>query len=447
MLKNNGKLKQVMTLHEGSRARFTYKETVFEGLIVQIQDGEATIKLDTGYNLRIPANDVTNIEPLPTKVKPDVKSSSPEKNPDLPNIVILHTGGTIASKVDYSTGAVVAKFNPEELVALFPDLCTFANIESRLLRNMQSENMRFAHYNLMANAVIAEIKNNVRGIIITHGTDTLHYTTAALSFALENLSIPVLLVGSQRSSDRGSTDAGKNLRGAVRFITEAGVPGVFSALHETSSDDSIAIIDGLHARKNHTSSRDAFRSVNASIVARVVNDQVEIVDQQRVNKLKANATNGETRVLPFREPLRVGWWKTHPQSFVEELEPFEHCEGLLIEGTGLGHGPIMDIDEFTHEQHPRIREKIQELSKRMPVAMSSQTIWGRINLNVYSPLRDLKEMGVLGDGCDMQPETAFIKLAWLLSNYPPQKVRELYGQNLRGEISDRSVLPTTQEQE
>jgi glutamyl-tRNA(Gln) amidotransferase subunit D len=423
-------------MNEGDSLSFTYEEKQLEGILIQLKDEQATIKLNSGYNIIVPVNELKDVKSSPSSPK-ERHHSQIHQNEMLPPIVIIHTGGTIAAKVDYRTGGVVWQFDPEELIAMFPELSALAHMRSFLLRNMASDDMRFAHYNLMARSILEEVNKGVAGIILTQGTDTLHYTAAALSFALEGLNIPVVIVGSQRSSDRGSTDANTNLLGAVRFIIEAKVPGVFVAMHESGNDNSIAIISGVHVRKNHTSRRDAFISVNAPLIARV-KEHVEIVDGEGVHACKARA-KPKPQVIPFKEDLKVGLWKAHPHSFVDELLVYDHYDGLLIEATGLGHCPINAIDEFTAE-HARIKEHIKHLAKKMPVAIASQTIFGRVNMNVYSPGRELLEFGVMGQYCDMHPETAFIKLAWLLSNHSKEETHKLYGQNMRGEISARSPL-------
>jgi glutamyl-tRNA(Gln) amidotransferase subunit D len=359
-----------------------------------------------------------------------------KQDPTLPPVVILHTGGTIASKVDYATGAVTNRFTPEEIIAMFPEMLTIANISSKLLRNMASDDMRFAHYNIMARAVLEEIGKGATGVIITHGTDTMHYTAAALSFALQGLTIPVVLVGAQRSSDRGSSDASTNLMGALRFITKGGTPGVFIAMHEHSDDTSIGIIDGLHARKNHSSRRDAFVPVNAKLFARV-QESVVILDHERALKLKAAASR--TAVLPFNEELKIGLWKAHTHAFADELLVYDHYHGLIIEGTGLGALPMNEIDEFTKE-HSRIGERVKHLAAKIPVVMVTQTVFGRVNMNVYSPGRKLQEFGVLGQGCDMPSETAFMKLAWLLSNFSKEETLQKISEDIRGEIPACSPL-------
>jgi glutamyl-tRNA(Gln) amidotransferase subunit D len=422
-------------MKDGDHIQFTYEGRELEGTIIQQKDGKATIKLASGYNILVPISDILDATTSASHATPKAELKI-KTNPHLPKVTILHTGGTIASKVDYATGAVLAKFNPEELLAMYPELLQLANIQSRLLRNMSSDDMRFAHYNIMARAVLEEISNGAAGIIITHGTDTMHYTAAALSFALEGLNIPVLLVGSQRSSDRGSSDANTNLKAALTFITQAKAQGVFVAMHEGASDDSIAIIDGLHARKNHSSRRDAFASVNAPIVARVTS-VLQILDEDRLALWRSRAVDRPV-VRPFDEDLKVGLWKAHPQSFADELAVYEHYAGLVVEGTGLGHLPISEIDEFTAE-HKKIRAEIGRIANKIPVVVATQTIFGRVNMQVYSPGRDLLELGVLGQGCDMAPEIAYVKLAWLLS-HAPKGVREQFNTSLRGEISARSPL-------
>ena len=406
-------------------------------------DGEFIfLKLKSGYNIGIAKRRIKSTKATPGGEPKKQAGKQPEakvsEKKGLPIISLLHTGGTIASRVDYETGAVSAKFTPEEILALFPELGEIANVRSRLVSNIMSENMRYCHYNLIAKAVEEEIKKGASGVIITHGTDMLHYTAAALSFALEGLDRPVLIIGSQRSSDRPSTDSAMNLMCAAAFIANANVPGVFTCLHEGMSDDKCLVLEGVSARKMHSSRRDAFRPINNTAIARVdySSRKVEILREPR----KASQEGG-LRVRSFMENIKVGIAKVHPQMFAEELAAFEKFDGLIIEGTGLGHGQTVGFDSHTSENE-KIKSEIAKLAKKMPVAMTVQTIYGRVNMNVYSPGRELVELGVLGNYCDMTPETAFIKMAWLLSNYKREEVRELYGKSLRGEITERSEKDT-----
>lgn len=416
----------------GDRVRITTTTGTVEGVLMPEQPGIILIKLDTGYNLGIDKKRVKNTKTLKKHVskKPVVSKYKTDKTK--PTILILHTGGTIASKVDYETGAVIARFTPEEIIAQFPELHDVCNIRSELLSNMWSEDIRFVHYNMMAQAVAQAVKKKVDGVIITHGTDTMHYTAAALTFALENIPIPVVLVGAQRSSDRPSSDAKLNLLGTAQFIAK-GQAGVFVAMHETTNDDSVAIIHGCCARKNHSSRRDAFKSVNRDLVARVHrNGQVNWIQ-------KNDAIEGKFSVKPFKEKLKVGMLKIHPQMHPEEFSAYESFNGLVIEGTGLGHAPINDMDKHTRS-HKKIANAINTLTQKMPVVMSTQAINGRVNMNVYSSGKHAQELGIIGNYSTLHPELAFIKLAWLLSNHKKSDVAQLMTTNLRGEQQDRITL-------
>jgi len=200
------------------KVKVVTKDEEIEGILMPEQPGFVVLKLDSGYNIGVDKKRVREIKVLKKRTKREAELPKEKEKKGLPKITILHTGGTIASKVDYETGGVVSRFTPEEILGMFPELREIANIDSKLIFNISSEDMRFAHYNILAKEVEKEVKKGVDGIIITHGTDTLHYTGAALSFMLKDLGIPVILVGSQRSSDRGSSDAALNLISAAFFI-------------------------------------------------------------------------------------------------------------------------------------------------------------------------------------------------------------------------------------
>lgn len=421
------------TAKPGDKVRITAQKEVLDGILMPSPDEKAIIlKLDNGYNLGLEKKDVKEVKLLSKKneTKEPVRlKSEPKKS--LKTITILHCGGTIASKVDYETGAVKARFSPEELLEMFPELSEIANIKSKLVANIMSENMRFAHYNLVAKEVEKAIKEGTDGIIITHGTDTLHYTAAALSFALENLPVPVILVGAQRSSDRGSSDAFLNLKSAAQFIADSDFGEVAVCMHASENDDSCLILPGTKSRKVHSSRRDAFKAINSTPYAKIddsgkaewLNKDYVSVDKKRKLVLKL-----------FDERLKIGILKAHPNMFAEEVKAYSKFNGLILEGTGLGHFPTEKYDEKTKE-HELIFKELEKLVKKIPVVMALQTIFGAVNMNVYSPGRRLVEAGILGTGLDITTETVFIRLAWLLSNYGKENLKELWNQNFRGEIS------------
>lgn len=425
-----------MTAKPGDKVRITHKKEVLDGTLMPSPNEKTIIiKLDNGYNLGLEKKDVQEIKVISKKTEiPEKSKPKPELKKNLKTVTILHCGGTIASKVDYETGAVKARFSPEEILEMFPELGEIVNLKSKLVANLMSENMRFAHYNLVAKEIEKAIKDGTDGIIITHGTDTLHYTAAALSFVLENLSVPVILVGAQRSSDRGSSDAFLNLKLAVSFIAHSDFGEVAICMHTSENDDSCLILPGTKSRKMHSSRRDAFKAVNALPFAKIessgkiewLNKDYVSVDKKRKLVLKL-----------FDEKLKIGIMKSHPQMFAEEIKSYSKFDGLILEGTGLGHFPTEESDALTKE-HQLIFKELEKLSKKIPVVMTTQTIFGVVNMNVYSAGRKLVEIGVLGTGSDLTAETAFVKLAWLLSNYGrdgKENIKELWNQNFRGEIS------------
>jgi len=410
----------------GDKVKVETKDNTFEGVLMP-SSGNIVLKLSSGYNVGFEKKEVKSVKVVEKHKEKSSKSLKLEIKKGKKKITILHTGGTIASKVDYETGAVVARYTPEEIVSQFPELNELANIQSRLISNMWSEDMRFCNYNILAKEIEKEIKDGVDGIIITHGTDTLHYTSAALSFILEGLNVPVILVGAQRSSDRGSSDAAMNLICAVEFILKTEFAEVGVCMHKYSSDEICWLLPGLKCRKLHSSRRDAFRPVNSKQYAEINYNThvVNIIDNSFRPREKR-----ELKLRLFKE-VKVGILKSHPNMFAEEFKVYSKYDGLILEGTGLGHMPI---DQ--HAENKEIFSELKKLAKKIPVMMTTQCLFGRVNMNVYSNGKVLKEIGILGDQLDLTAETAYIKLAWLLSNHPEHS-RIMMSENIRGELNNR----------
>ncbi len=412
----------------------------YSGTIIPGADPEVlTLKLPSGYNIGIEAGKIRDIRKTsPGKIVGKAQAIEVKKNPSLPTIAILHTGGTLASRVNYSTGGVYAAFSPEDLITMFPELAQIANFEARLVSNIMSEDMRFPDYRKIAGAVADEIKRGVKGIIIGHGTDMLAYTSAALAFMLEDLQIPVILVGAQRSSDRGSSDAAMNLICAAEFIAKTDFVGVALCMHGSSADDSCAILPATKTRKMHTSRRDAFRAINDTAIAKVNYKTGEIAFLKK-DYAKANPDAKSKLALRDKFEDMVGLIKIHPNMHADEFLFFKNRKyrGLIIEATGLGHMPV-----GVAEENIKIRKAVQSLIKSgCVVAIASQCIYGRVHPTVYTNLRILSEMGVIF--CeDMLPETAFIKLSWLLGNFGKEKAKKLLAQDMRGEITQRTEFET-----
>ncbi|MEK6961322.1 MAG: Glu-tRNA(Gln) amidotransferase subunit GatD [Nanoarchaeota archaeon] len=424
----------------GDIVRIVCSDEVLIGTFMPSEDDSIyVLKLDNGYNVGIDKKRVKLLEVTVAYSMSEQKSpAEPAHKTGLPMISILHTGGTIASKVDYRTGGVIARFSPEELIEMFPEIGKIANLRSRLLSNMWSEDMRFAHYRIMAKAIEDEIKSGCDGIIITHGTDSLHYTSAALAFMLKNLPVPVLIVGAQRSSDRGSSDAGPNLISAAKFIVSTDFSGVAICMHEKSDDTRCAILPPAKTRKDHSSRRDAFQPINCMPIAHIETDsgKVDFIEKDYPKKDKS-------RVLKIRDKMeeKVAILALHPNMFPDQFSFYKDAgyKGLILEGMGLGHGPTGNPNPET-KIHEKNKAALADLIKKgCVVAMTSQTINGRVHLHVYSKGIELAEMGVVP--CqDMTPETAFIKLAWLLGNYSSKEAKALMSENIIGEISSRTLF-------
>ena len=384
------------------------------------------IKLRSGYNAGIEIGKVKKIARIQGAVAAPGSTVS-ERTPvgSLPRVALISTGGTIASKVDYRTGAVHPTLTASELYYSVPELGSLASIDAEVLFSEYSENLTPAHWSAIAKKVAEKVTaGNYKGVVISHGTDTMHYTASALSFALQNLPIPVVLVGAQRSSDRPSSDAAVNLIGAVVFAARSGVGGVFVAMHAGTSDDIVACHIGTRVRKNHTSRRDAFESIDCDPVALVKSGTLELTPAPRL------AVSGGLSLRPNFDP-RVALIKYYPGFMPEFIHDVvsRGAKAIVIEGTGLGHISRASIQDISNA-----------VKSGVLVFMTSQCIWGRVGMTVYDTGRDLLQAGVIPLS-NMLPETALTKAMWALANTSDNKqAAEIMGANLAGEIAERIPL-------
>ena len=402
------------------KVKITNKDQTFEGIIMPRNNfsGEhiIVIKLDNGYNIGVSTEDaeMNVIEKAKEKPKKELEN---KKNKNLKDITILGTGGTIASFVDYKTGAVSPAITAEQLVNSVSSLKEIANIEAEALLSLASEDMEPKHWEQMAVKVEEIHSKKDHGIIVGHGTDTMGYSAAALSFQLPELSNPVIFTGSQRSPDRPSSDAHLNLEGAAKAaMTDLGEVSI--AMHETTDDLGVAIWRGTRTRKNHSSKRNAFTSLN--------DDPIGIVNEKIDWKGKYKPICDKTTIKPgFDENIAMVW--AHPGFKAEDWEnTITSKKGVVIAGTGLGH------------INSNLLDSIGKTAKDIPVAMSTQCLAGTTNLNVYRNGRELIEKGVV-ETHDTLPETSLVKMMWL-TKHEPNKVGELMGVNLVGELSNSRKL-------
>jgi glutamyl-tRNA(Gln) amidotransferase subunit D len=415
----------------GSRIRVKVQGNEFTGVLLP-SDEFIELKLDNGYNAGFNPELIDAIETVGAGKKPAKPAKLRiEQDSSLPLVTILHTGGTIASRVDYTTGGVSPSFDANDILTLFPELLKIARIRSVFFSNVFSEDMRFEHYAKLARAIMAELKHKPKGVIVTHGTDTMHYTASALSFMFENLPIPIILVGAQRSSDRPSSDAALNIINATRFITASNFAGVAICMHAGTADNACYILPGTKTRKLHSSRRDAFKAVNTEPIAKVSEAGIDYMSDYPRH-------NGSELKLYDKFEEKVAIIKARPNMRAEEFAFFEEKKyrGLIIEGTGLGHIGIGITESKNKENLQALRSLIDS---GCVVCMTTQCIFGRVHENVYTTGRTLASLGVIFLE-DMLSETAFIKLSWLLGNFGREKAIELMPKNLRGEIGAKRNL-------
>ena len=422
-----------MTAKPGDRVKVVTSDEIKEGILMPNQETDSVvIKLDNGYNVGIDKKKVKEVKIIEKYKEKEAKSKTEiKKDSKKPTITILHTGGTIASKVDYKSGAVYSSFNPEDLLEMFPELFKIANFDSKLIANMWSDDLRFKHFEIIAKAIEKEVKKGVDGIIIGMGTDNLAVASAALAFIIEETPIPILLVGAQRSSDRGSSDAAMNLICAAEFIAKTDFTGVAICMHENTGDNTSAILPATKTRKLHSSRRDAFKPVNDTIIARIN------YDSRKIEFIKKDySKKGKKLVIKPKMEDKVGLLKITINMFPEQFELYKNYKGLVIEGTGLGHTPGQAPNEYC-KIHKKIYPAIEKIiNSECIVVMTTQCLFGKVHMHVYDKGVDLTNLGVI-PGQDMLPETAFVKLAWLLGNYKKDEVKELITKNLREEINER----------
>ena len=412
----------------GDILKVTSKGKTYEGILIP-RSGEGTaviIKMKSGYNIGIQATADVQIEKIGKGTKPAFASPPiPKQNPALPHVVIMSTGGTIASRVDYRTGAVRSAISASDLYGVVPELADVARVDTEIVYSIYSENLTQKNWTELAQKVAERIEQGVDGIVIAHGTDTMAYTSAALSFALQNLPVPVIVVGAQRSSDRPSSDAATNLIGAVKAAGEAPFAEVGLAMHESVSDIATVVHRGTKVRKCHTSRRDTFKSINGFPIAKVKDlkvtmqtDQYQRRDPKKKLVLKPNFCEKVALVkfYPGLAPSIIDF-------YVEK-----GFKGILLEGSGLGHVSKFCFDAIKNA-----------VAKGVVVALASQCIWGRVNMNVYDTGRDLQSFGVVPLD-DMFPETGLVKLMWVLGQTEdPKEAIKLLKTNVAGEFSPRTL--------
>ncbi len=400
----------------------------FKGIILprseNDDDRHIVLKLANGYNVGIAVETISEMKEVGYK---EAHYKIPEKEfpitPNKPNVKLLGTGGTIASRLDYRTGAVIPAFSPGELYGAVPELADICNLTTEKLFAVFSENMGPQQYITLAKAIGKEIEKGIDGIIIGHGTDTMHHTAAALSYMVQNPPIPIILVGSQRSSDRPSSDAALNLMHSAKAAGESDIAEVMVCMFGPTSDEYGLLHQGTRVRKMHSSYRSTFRTIGDIPLAMVSRDKITPI-KANYNRRRKDRT---ATILPYFEE-RVAMVYYYPNMHPDIIDSLveNKYRGIIIAGTGLGH--------VNKPLYPAIDRAVKA---GVAIYMTVQTLWGFVHMFVYDTGRDLMSLGIVPTE-NMLPEVAYIKLGWALGQTSDlTKVKEMMLRPISGDITER----------
>ena len=397
-------------------------DLTYEGILMPryetSEDSHIVLKLKSGYNIGIELSEISDIKKISSPKEIIEQNNVNDEDSSLPKILLLSTGGTIASKVDYRTGAVTPALTAADLNDAVPEITNIANVDTEVLFSEYSENLQPEHWFEIATRLDSLAKSDYMGIIIAHGTDTMHYTSSFLSFALSGFPIPVALVGSQRSSDRPSSDAALNLIAAAKFLTKANTNGIFVVMHNDSNDDTVVCHKGTRVRKNHTSKRGAFETVG--------DDPAFIITENNIEKnMNDDFFKNEKYDPKLNLDAKVALVKYHPGYDPRQIKDLADLGfgAIIFEGTGLGHiGKTMyDVIRDAKEQG-------------LFLGMTSQCLDGSVRMTVYDSGRDLLDLGIVPLE-NMIPETALVKAMWAYGNSTnSEEIESLMLRNIASEF-------------
>jgi len=400
----------------------------FRGLILPrsetADDQHIVLKLASGYNVGIAAD---TIRALRETGRREAHYKIPEKefphDPKKPNVMLFGTGGTIASRLDYRTGAVIPAFSPGELYGSVPELADYCNLRTEKLFAVFSENMGPAQYIRLAERIGEEIRRGTDGIVIGHGTDTMHHTAAILTFMVQNPPVPIVMVGSQRSSDRPSSDAAINLQCAVKAAAEGDIAEVLVCMFGPTSDEYNLLHRGTRVRKMHSSYRSTFRTLSDIPVAMISPRELIPLRQD----YRRRRTDRDVVInTAFEEKVTILYYYPNMQPDIVDAIVEKGYRGIVIAGTGLGH--------INKPLYPAIRRAIDA---GVHIYMTVQTLWGYCGMYVYDTGRDLMTLGIV-PASNMLPEVAYMKLCWVLGQTDDRtEVQRLMLTPVSDEITER----------
>ena len=400
----------------------------FSGIILPrsetSDDQHIVLKMVSGYNVGLRADSITAIT---EKGRREAHYKIPERefptDAFKPNVTLFGTGGTIASRLDYRTGAVIPAFSPGELYGSVPELAEICNLKTEKLFGVFSENMGPEQYTTLAARIGDEIEKGVKGVVIGHGTDTMHHTASILTFMVQDSPIPIVMGGSQRSSDRPSSDAAANLINAVKAAAESDIAEVMVCMFGPTSDQYCLLHRGTRVRKMHSSYRSTFRTLGDIPIA--------MIDSKKITPLREDyQRRREDRMVTitptFEERVTILYYYPNMHPDIIDAMVDRGYRGIVIAGTGLGH-----VNKPLYESIRRAT------NKGVHIYMTVQTLWGYVQMYVYETGREIMELGVV-PASNMLPETAYMKLCWTLGQTDDRDaVRNIMLEPVCGETTDR----------
>jgi glutamyl-tRNA(Gln) amidotransferase subunit D len=406
-------------------------EGKFEGVILPRAEIEnpfhIVLKVENGYNIGVHVERIVRIKEIGyRKSEYKIREHVPPFDPQKPNVTLIGTGGTIASRLDYRTGAVIPAVSAGELYSTVPELADFANLTTKQIYSIFSENVTPEHWLGTAKAVAEEINAGADGIVVGHGTDTMGHTAAALTFMIQESPVPIVMVGSQRSADRPSSDAALNLTLATYTAGHGDIAEVLVCMFGPTSDQYNLLHRGTRVRKMHSSYRSTFRTISDTPLATVRPGDIRMLKsdyrrRDKTRKLKLDAV--------FDDRVTILYYYPNMKPDIIDSLVDNGYQGIVIAGTGLGH--------VNTSLHPAIQRAI---SAGVHIYMTAETLWGYVHMYVYDSGRDLVELGVVPAG-NMIPETAYVKLGWALGHtHDREKVKELMLTPVCDELTDREPI-------
>lgn len=311
--------------------------------------------------------------------------------PQRKRIFLIATGGTIASKK--SDNGLKPQITPEELLGFIPQVKDICEIETMQLLNLDSSNMEPQHWKKMVHA-IRENYDSFDGFVIAHGTDTMAYTAAALSYMIQNTAKPIVITGAQKPIDLEITDAKSNLIDSFLYAADDGSQGVQIVFDGK-------VIAGTRAKKVRSKSYNAFSSIDYPSLAMI----------QDMNIMRY------IPMLPYEEEVRF-YEEMDENVFLMKLIPgikpgilasiFENYDCIIVESFGVGGIPKSIADDFYR--------LCQKYPKKL-VVMATQVAHEGSDMTVYEVGHDMKKYCRFLESYDMTLESVIAKTMWMLGNF------------------------------